>query len=86
MDIIAIIVTLISCCISVFLSYNRLSKKIVPECASGDSSGAILEMLKTNNTYPMMLTVLTSLDEDLSECGMELHADMRGYLDNGKAN
>ena len=41
--------------------------------------------VKTNNTYPLILDVFTSLNKSLSECGAELHADLRGYLDHGKA-
>jgi len=43
----------------------------------------ILRRTKTNNTYPPLLDVLSSLKSDLDKQGIILHADMKGYMSNG---
>lgn len=39
-------------------------------------------MTKTNNTYPPLLEVLSSLQLSLEKKGIVLHADMEGYMNN----
>lgn len=51
---------------------------------SAGTSSRILDITTTNNTYPPLLDVLSSLDSDLEKLGEELHADMRGYMDHAK--
>lgn len=48
------------------------------------SVAGILRMTKTNNTYPPLLDVLSGLQSDLEKKGITLHADMEGYMGNGK--
>lgn len=79
-----IFLLLIVCYLVVFISYKNLSKKKENANVVADGSLAILGEIKSNNTYPLMLDVFTSLNKDLAECGEELHADLRGYLDYGK--
>lgn len=44
----------------------------------------ILGLTITNNTYPPLLDVLSSLQADLDKKGITLHADMKGYMDDGQ--
>lgn len=85
LKILTIMLLLFVCYLVVFFAYKSLSKKREITGVVVDGSRAILGEIKTNNTYPLMLDVFTSLNKNLSECGADLHADLRGYLDNGKA-
>lgn len=85
LKILTIIFLLFVCYLIVFFAYKSLSKKRKATNVVVDGSRAILGEVKTNNTYPLILDVFTSLNKSLSECGAELHADLRGYLDHGKA-
>lgn len=44
----------------------------------------ILNMTKTNNSYPPLLEVLSSLQSNLERNGITLHADLKGYMNNEK--
>lgn len=41
---------------------------------------SILADTKTNNTYPPILDILSSLESDLAKKHIILHADMKGYM------
>lgn len=68
-------------CLVLILVGKGLSHSI--RKAAGPASD-ILDATITNNTYPPLLDVLNSLDNDLEKLGEELHADMRGYMDHDK--
>lgn len=85
LKILTIVLILVVCYLVVFFAYKRLAKKIKIAGVVVDDSCAILGEITTNNTYPLMLDVFTSLNQNLAECGADLHADLRGYLDYGKA-
>ena len=82
LQVFAIIAFLIACYGIVILVYKMLAKRKGSNIT--DCSYDILCEIKSNNTYPPMLDVFTSLSENLAECKIELHADLRGYLDYGK--
>lgn len=82
LQVFAILAFLILCYGIVILAYRILAKRKKSNII--DCSYDILCEIKSNNTYPPMLDVFTSLSENLAECKMELHADLRGYLDYGK--
>ena len=72
------------CYLVVFRVYRHLDKsRAATANEKNEASLAILE--KTNNTYLPILDVFTALDQDLVKHNMKLHADLRGYLDDGKA-
>lgn len=83
-DILGVVIILLACYGLALFAYNRLSKKANAGVCSHDRSSAIMKMIYSNNNYPPMLDVFTSLSEDLESNGMELHADLKGYLDYGK--
>ncbi len=85
LNILVIIVLLLVCYGLVIFAYKTLTKEDKMEGGSVDRSYDILCEIKSNNTYPPMLDVFTSLSKNLAECKMELHADLRGYLDYEKA-
>ncbi len=69
------------------LSFYKIissNMKKISASAANDCSSKILSITPTNNTYPPLLDVLASLDDDLSKLGIKLHADMRGYLYDAK--
>lgn len=43
----------------------------------------ILDLTITNNTYPPLLDVFSSLQSDLDMKGITLRADMKGYMSDG---
>lgn len=74
------------CYLVVFRAYRHLDKsRAATANEKNEASLAILEKTKTNNTYLPILDVFTALDQDLVKHNMKLHADLRGYLDDGKA-
>lgn len=80
------VLLLIGCYFIVFYSYRVLYWKRKRSFVSNDSSHEILNEVKSNNSYPLILDVFTSLNEELEECGEELHVELRGYLDAGETN
>jgi len=84
LKLLAIIFLLVASYSIVFVTYKKLSQNRKLKNVVVDDSYAILGEIKSNNTYPLILDVFTSLNKSLSECGAELHADLRGYLDHGK--
>lgn len=81
MKILSIAVLLLAFYLIIFGAY----RKIVSGENKNNDSLEILNEIKSNNTFLPMLDVFTCLNEELSECGTELHADLRGYLKHGKA-
>lgn len=52
--------------------------------SSGKMEGRVHDILSltiTNNTYPPLLDVLSTLDDDLGKLDQKLNADMHGYMD-----
>lgn len=86
MDLILIICILLAGYSAVYFAYKVLAKKNSNQISCEDkSSEMIVYQIKSNNNYPPVLNVFESLSEKLSQRGMILHADLRGYLDDGKA-
>lgn len=83
LNIFVIIVAVLVCYGFVIFAYNMLIKKENATTSFDDKSYDILSKISSNNNYPPMLDVFTSLSKNLAECEMELHADLRGYLDYG---
>lgn len=84
LGILAIVGLLLLCYGLVFFSYKIFTNQKKAKRKIEDESYDILKVVKSNNTYPPILDVFKSLSENLSEQGMELNADLRGYLDYGE--
>lgn len=85
MKVLTVIFFLVTCYLVVFFAYRSLSRRRKQTIIAMDSSYDILKEIKTNNSYPLILDVFTSLNSELSKCNEELHMDLRGYLDAEKA-
>lgn len=81
MKVLLILFLLVVCYIVVFVVYKYLSHKREEAAVVMDCSHDVLSEIRTNNTYPLILDVFTSLNDQLSRCNEELHMDLRGYLD-----
>ena len=70
------------CCIFLLREGKRFAAPLRRETPQHSSVAGILQMTKTNNTYPPLLEVLSSLQLSLEKKGIVLHADMEGYMNN----
>lgn len=84
--IVAVVVFAVICYLVVYGIYRHFAKsRATTVNGKIDDSCLILGEIRTNNTYLPILDVFTSLDQALVKYNMELHTNLRGYLDNGNA-
>ena len=70
----------------VVLLFKRLSNRAKTNEAIDDVSGDILKLIKSNNNYPPLLDVFSSLQSNLVKNGMELNTNLHGYLRYDESN
>ena len=70
----------------VVLLFKRLSNRAKTNEAIDDVSVDILKLIKSNNNYPPLLDVFSSLQSNLVKNGMELNTNLHGYLRYDESN
>lgn len=74
----------VMCYLLAFRVYRHLAKgRTATANSKSDASFAILKEIKTNNPSLSMSDIFASLDQELVKYNMELHTNLRGYLDKG---
>lgn len=49
-----------------------------------DTDRKIIKEIQSNNRYNLILDVFTTLDKNAEKNGLELHTNLKGYLEYGK--
>lgn len=69
----------------IFEVYKYLSQRkrgVMAEKA--DTDRKIIKEIQSNNRYNLILDVFTTLDKNAEKNGLELHTNLKGYLEYGK--
>lgn len=79
-----VIISLVLFYFIIFMVYRHLSRKKAAAMPGKSNDITILKKVTSNNNYDPILDVFTSLNQNMENNDLKLHANLRGYLDHGK--